>query len=115
MSGVSRCGEEEEEGGFVGVFAFEDDLLYAFAGIEAIQLVQLVRDIIDKDPTLSADIDDTEFTALEEEIGAEFGMGAEGQLFFYGTGAAEDHAVVMGIDQADVIRLHQAFREKGGP
>src|ERR1700760_3318470 len=65
MGGMRGGRQQEEKRWFVGMFAFEFDLLYSFAGIEAIQFVQVLGDAVCVYSTLSADVDDAEFASLE--------------------------------------------------
>ena len=106
---VRGSGDEVEARGLLLVAAAEHDGLRAAGDIQAVLKAELVLHAVGLYPACAAEVKDTGFTALKEEVRAEVCPDVDAlvdrQSLVHGHDAENDHTVNMGVDSLHGIGL----------
>jgi hypothetical protein len=109
---VRRAAQQVELGSVVLVAALERDDLAARGHVEAVRLAQLVRFAVHLDHARAADVDDPEFAALEEIVGAGLLVVLESDRRRAGAHAARGHAIEVGEREGDAVGGEEVLDEE---
>ena len=94
-----------------GIVALECDMAVAAAYIQSLLIFEMILFFAHDHSTRTSDIDNAEFTALGEVIGAKDFRSAQKKIFLHRNGTSGDDAVEHGVDHVDLIGHHYILHE----
>ena len=110
---VCRGGVQVELGRIGSILALEGHLLVSAAHVESLLEFQFIFLPVNRHDAVSTDVDDAQFTVVEEVGSLQRVDGVQRKFFGGRYGTAEDEAVVHGVSHVNLVGDHNFFHREG--